>query len=182
MRCAVGSWLETLSFMTWLAAFVNSSLIYMFKPRSVSQTAAVVQKLAHAVNSTLPIQGPINNTFHSTPIFQAAAASSHTFASIRSTLFTALLIGLASEHVYLLALYVTRHVLREILWNHSPEEVALRKGNYLLKRQYLDAMHLEKPETQTSTIAERDPQEEFWTNQNGEDLGLAEIQRLQKAE
>jgi anoctamin-10 len=165
--------------MTWLAAFVNSSLIYMFKPRAVSQRSLLVDKFAHVVNNTLPINVISNNTFHSTPIYQAAAVSTDTFASIRATMFTALLVGLASEHAYLLARWATRHVLREVLWRHSAEEVELRNANFVMKRQYLDAMRLEVPQVDTNSLAQEDSDEAFY---GGGDQGLAEIQRLYKAQ
>src|SRR6266550_8774752 len=60
---SIGPWLDTLTFLTWLAAFINAALVYLFSPASQrlltsSATLANLRgKLAQASSEFLDGEG-----------------------------------------------------------------------------------------------------------------------------
>ena len=175
-------------FITWLAAFTNASLIYLFRPHAhqTSPLTATAEKVAHAVNATadvLHLSSPLTNgtdAFFTTRVHQAAQ-SHNTYNSITSVLFSALLVGLASEHAYLICRAAVRHILERAIWRGSKEEIELSKGEYEMKSTYLSAMQLEPVTIDTASVqrglldAASGPSA-FWSRQ---DTAIAEIKAMQ---
>jgi hypothetical protein len=113
----IGPWLDTLSFLTWLAALTNSALVYLFCPRSQSYCSAPSA-------STL-------DKVHQHIISAAGAAKGAEGvdggAATRELLWTALLIALVASHGYFALRAFVRHVMEKALW-HASVEVRAREA------------------------------------------------------
>jgi len=181
---SIGPWLDLLGALTWIAAITNASLIYMFQPRTSSALPVYAQlshKLAHGLNVTAnalnmtDVRSSQVEPFRTTRIHQATVAPGSSYYNIRTTVFTALLLGLASERIYQALRALTRHIMEELFWKQTPEAAALAKSEYKLKDQYVSAMGLEngQPEEEQPKRSFNEPayglSEAFW--QRG-DLGL----------
>lgn len=157
----LGPWLHTLGFITWLAAITNSGLVYLYRPHPdhacdplasnplVGVARQAMNATANALNSTM--LAPEKATFSPREAAYATSnihlASSHegTYSALRATMFSALLVALASEHGYLVARTAVRHVIERLLWRGTEEEIALRRGEERLKVGYMEGMGLEIP-------------------------------------
>ena len=119
-----------------------------------------------------------SDPFFTTPIFAAAHSTQNTYFNIRTTLLTALLIGLASEHLYIGLRWTVRHALEAALWHNSPEAVALHRTNFVLKRSYLSEVDIKsQPDRNAPKVGVVSTA--FFAQG---DHGLAEIRRLIKNE
>ncbi|KAJ7654605.1 calcium-activated chloride channel-domain-containing protein [Mycena polygramma] len=116
----IGPWLDTLSFLTWLAAVINSALVYLFCPRSQNHCNAapssldkVHQHIISAASAGVPAAGGAK--------YDGGAAT-------RELLGTALLIALVASHGYMVLRVGVRHVMEKALW-YASEEVRTRERN-----------------------------------------------------
>lgn len=125
----------------------------------------------------------------------SASHSTNSYLSIRDTLFAAVVVALTAEHVYGFIHIVTRFLLERLLWRDSEADCSIRKGEWELKKTYLEGMGLgsnqiggARPQTIDPVVEEvkrsiggqsTDAGEQFW--ERG-DVGLDEIRRLNKAE
>ncbi|EKM50205.1 uncharacterized protein PHACADRAFT_264804 [Phanerochaete carnosa HHB-10118-sp] len=151
----IGPWLDTLTFLTWLAALTNSALVYLFRPTDHCK----------AVGTTLQ---------HHHHHFSDANSST------RQLLTSAAVIALAASHGYLVLSMFVRHILERLMWKGSKEEQAAERLEAQIKQQYLRSIGV--ADVATGDLADSKvlrqnevPQEEqaFWA----EDEGLEELSK-----
>ncbi|CAL1715387.1 unnamed protein product [Somion occarium] len=156
----IGPWLDTLTFLAWLAALTNSALVYLFRPSD--QCKPVGTSLQHQHRHL-----------------------SNTNSSTRELLFSAMLVALAASHGYMVVRVIVRHVLERLLWKGSKEEKEAERMETVVKEQYLRSLGVadvreEKTDVAVATKADAvdvsDGAEAFWEF----DEGLDEIQRVLK--
>ncbi|KAJ7811213.1 calcium-activated chloride channel-domain-containing protein [Mycena olivaceomarginata] len=126
----IGPWLDTLSFLTWLAAVTNSALNY-----------------CNAAPSTLD------------KVHQHIISAADGGAATRELLVTALLIALAASHGYMALRAGVRHVMEKALW-HASDEVRMRErsereglvgtADVGVNGRTIDGADVVLPDTQTS--------------------------------
>lgn len=144
---SIGPWLEAMGAMTWLAAITNASLVYLYREHlsHPSPTADYLSDLAHNVTGHAPnITVPQNATVFFTSSMHLASHSPDPVGSVKSTLWRALLIALATEHAYLIFRATVRFCLNHLLWHDCKAEQAIRRSAMDLKRGYLEEMGLRK--------------------------------------
>src|SRR5262249_9634310 len=114
----VGPWLETLSFISWLAALTNAALVYMFHPEAdhIGGGTALTEHTAHS----------------------AAEASLRDAVSDLAT--PAFLLALSSSHGYMVARSLVRHFLSRLFWERAPEQRLASTMNRQVKEVYLHAV------------------------------------------
>lgn len=134
-----------------------------------------------------------NGTICATSNMHVAQQSPSPVSTIQATLFSALLVALATEHGYLVARVCVRFVLERVSWRDSEADVRVRGATHELRKAYLDEMGLKDGPVR---LAERsgkldearrvDAGEErtkadgnFWGRG---DVGLSEIRRRTKAD
>jgi hypothetical protein len=151
---SIGPWLDSLGFLTWLAALTNSALVYLFRDIS-------------AKNGNGSVNGVDNG---------APGASPSCSMVKRNLLFKAAVIALAASHGYIVVRGLVRHLLEKIVWDGCKEmEVAERKAREV-KEQYLKIIEGVERESADVDIREEDESIAFW----GFDEGLDEIRRSLK--
>ncbi|KAJ7780074.1 calcium-activated chloride channel-domain-containing protein [Mycena maculata] len=125
----IGPWLETLTFLTWLAALTNSALVYLFCPRAQNycNSPGTLDKV-HAHIISVAGAGP------------GAGAPADGGAAARELLGMALLIALAASHGYIAVRAVVRHVMEKALWHASGEVRARERGEREVKARFLTGL------------------------------------------
>jgi len=99
----IGAWLDMLTFLTWLAALVNASLVYLFSPAS--------HRLFSAAKS---LEGDAAG-----PSIMALGGDSTVQMEI--LLMRTLLIALIASHGYILVRVLVRHVVEQVWWKERSE-------------------------------------------------------------
>ncbi|KAK4055391.1 hypothetical protein OIO90_003229 [Microbotryomycetes sp. JL221] len=153
---SIGPWLEALSFLSWLSALTNAALVYLYRPLlSVPHPIAEqISKMTH-VNVTIPQNMTSTLNAHVTRIDLASQGinlqtnlvsntNNNVVASVKQTLFAALLVALASEHAYLVLRGTIRWLLNQFKWLDSKPEQQIRKNQLQMKRNYLEEFNLKK--------------------------------------
>ncbi|KAJ7036619.1 calcium-activated chloride channel-domain-containing protein [Mycena alexandri] len=176
----IGPWLDTLSFLAWLAAVVNSALVYLFCPRSQNHCNAgpsTLDKVHQHIISAASVGG-------STTSKQEGGDGS---AATRELLLTALLIALAASHGYMALRALVRHVMEKALWHGSAEVRTRETDEREVKKRFLTGL-VGPAEVGVQLDAEKDAPEKlaealpvdglggFWDH----DEGVQEIQRITK--
>lgn len=82
-----------------------------------------------------------------------ASNSNSPISSIKSTLWTALLIALATEHAYLVFRGVVRFLLHRMVWKDCKAEQQTRRSQLEMKRGYLEEMNLKKGPEELSELS-----------------------------
>ncbi len=161
----IGPWLDTLQFLTWLAALTNSALVFLFRPGKNEQCRPLGTSLEH-------------------PHAHRDASSSSSSATQRQGMLTsALLIALGASHGYILVRAVVRHALERMLWRGSREEREAERAETVVKEEYLrslgvadvvsaDEKGLDAAASPMTTEVGGEPSA-FW----GHDEGLDELSR-----
>ncbi|TCD69087.1 hypothetical protein EIP91_008729 [Steccherinum ochraceum] len=154
----IGPWLDSLTFLTWLAALTNSSLVYLFRPSDQCK----------------PMGTSLSHKHH-----HLASQDSST----KTLLFTAMLVALAASHGYMIVRVLVRHVLERVLWKGSREERESERLDSVVKKEYLKTLGVadvaqgveaEKRETkQVADSAISDGEKAFWEF----DEGLQELEK-----
>lgn len=111
----IGPWLDSLSFLSWLAALTNSALVYLFRPSDHCKPLATTLERKHIYLS-------------------------HSDASSREMLLSALLIALAASHGYIVVRVLVRHVLERLLWRGTVEEREAERVETVVKEEYLKSL------------------------------------------
>ncbi|SCZ87275.1 BZ3500_MvSof-1268-A1-R1_Chr2-2g04741 [Microbotryum saponariae] len=221
----IGPWLDVLSFISYLAAFTNSSLVYLYRPHCdvSSPTRAFLSSLWSRGNDTLAANtthihatsnmhlatrgdpgGFFKAVLNGTNAVQATkealggglSSTPSNLPLITSTLFSALLVSLFSEHIYLVVRTTVRFILHRTSWIGSEAANRVRRSGLELRRNYLDELGLKKTPkelaedsgriSRTKDTAEkekmaedtkRNEREGFW---KGQDKGLIELKRVAK--
>ncbi|KAJ6471863.1 calcium-activated chloride channel-domain-containing protein [Mycena sanguinolenta] len=133
----IGPWLDTLSFLTWLAAVTNSALVYLFCPRSQNHCSAgpaepsTLDKVHQHIISAA--SASVNQSDPHAPGEDGGAAT-------RELLVTALLIALAASHGYMALRACVRHVMEKALWHASDEVRTTERGEREVKRRFLESI------------------------------------------
>ncbi|OBZ66740.1 hypothetical protein A0H81_13200 [Grifola frondosa] len=156
----IGPWLESLTFLTWLAALTNSALVYLFRPQDHCKPLRTSLQHDHR-----HLSGPE--------------------APARQMLGSALLIALAASHGYIILRVLVRHTLERCLWRGSAEEREAERVETVVKEQYLkslgvaDVVNVEAREKAAAAVGEVDQEESslFWAH----DEGLDELTRTKDA-
>jgi len=161
---SIGPWLESLSFLTWLAALTNSALVYLF------HGDGAVGKNGNGNGSTrLETNIQINNTH-----LPETTVSYNTNGTKRDLRFKAMLIALAASHGYIIVRGLVRHLLEKIVWAGCKEIEEAERNSREVKGRYLESV------AGSSVDVDVEPEEEegksFW----GYDEGLDEILRVVK--
>lgn len=112
----IGPWLDSLTFITWLATLTNSSLVYLFRPSDQCK-ATTGTTLQHQHQHL-----------------------SHPDSSTRGLLLSAVVIALAASHGYIVLRMVVRHILERVLWKGSDEEKESERLETAVKQQYLKSI------------------------------------------
>ncbi|KAJ7902476.1 calcium-activated chloride channel-domain-containing protein [Mycena leptocephala] len=176
----IGPWLDTLSFLTWLAAVINS--------RSSTSSAR-----ARRTTATRRRARSTRCTSTSSLRRLRRAARAERCAQRRGDaelLMTAVLIALAASHGYMIVRAGVRHVMEKALW-HASEEVRTReRGEREVKERFLTGLvgtadigvngrSVEGTEVKLDADVPATPVEglaSFWDH----DEGVQEIQRITK--
>ncbi|KAH8103893.1 DUF590-domain-containing protein [Cristinia sonorae] len=112
----IGPWLDSLAFLTWLAALTNSALVYLFRPSDHCK-AVVGTSLSHKHHYL-----------------------SNSDSSTRELLYTAMLVALAASHGYMLVRILIRHIVERVLWKGSKEEQEAERMDTAVKKEYLKSL------------------------------------------
>lgn len=149
---SIGPWLEVLGFIAWLAAMVNSALVFLFQPSdapNASPYETIMRSHLHPTssqyNGTTPGKVVDSIVYPHDPAHspRSPLSFSNFLPSFLPTsgragaLIAALLVALASEHVYGVARAFVRHILERALWRGSEEETTLRRREWESRRDTL---------------------------------------------
>ncbi|EIW72964.1 hypothetical protein TREMEDRAFT_26589 [Tremella mesenterica DSM 1558] len=155
----IGSWLQTLSIISWIGAVTNATLIYLFRPSTA---------LHHQTpNPNVPIHG---NTHIS--VLLATYRSPPTLQTLLPVLIPLGLIALAASHGFLVLRWVVDGIAERVLWRGSEEERKLQKLK--AKSGNVEQRVMEKRIYDLGSLRGG-----FW---NGGEEGAREIGRVTKAE
>ncbi|KAG2065926.1 DUF590-domain-containing protein [Suillus decipiens] len=143
----IGPWLESLSFLTWLSALTNSSLVYLFRPPNQQEyeTGTMVD-----ANATDESQNRVS------------------LAATRELLMSALLIAMLASHGYLVMRAAVRHILNRAIWMGSREKKEAERVEREMKDQYLSSLGPCTP-GENVTFEMTGEWATFWTTDEGMD-------------
>nr|XP_019014019.1 uncharacterized protein I206_00096 [Kwoniella pini CBS 10737]OCF52800.1 hypothetical protein I206_00096 [Kwoniella pini CBS 10737] len=165
----IGSWLETLSIISWIGAITNSTLIYLFRP--------YVYRSDQTPNPNVtPIPG-------SASLHQIISnfSDSPTIKAILPTLIPLGLIALLASHGYIILNWIINGFAERLMWRNSQEEKQVQKLISENKQQFNSSSN-NKKEINKKRIWEKESWKDvngFW---NGGEEGGREIGRSLKAE
>ncbi|KAF8167034.1 calcium-activated chloride channel-domain-containing protein [Mycena galopus ATCC 62051] len=167
----IGPWLDTLSFLTWLAALTNAGLVYLFCPRSASYCGA--RTLSQRIISAASLPGDA--------LVDGPGEAEGDGATTRELLLMALLIALAASHGYMALRAGVRHVLEKALWHGSEEVRTMERSEREVKERFFTNLvgatdvGVNGPDFDGERT-EEEGLESFWDH----DEGIQEIQRITK--
>ncbi|WWD22681.1 hypothetical protein CI109_107174 [Kwoniella shandongensis] len=111
----IGTWLDTLSIISWVGAVTNSTLIYLFRP---STTLHHQTPNPHVVSTTgSPALSHIVSDYYSSPTLQ----------TLLPTLIPLGLVALAASHGFIILRWIVEGLAERILWRGSAEQVEIEK-------------------------------------------------------
>ncbi|UZJ55207.1 hypothetical protein CBS101457_004527 [Exobasidium rhododendri] len=205
---SIGPWLEVLGFIAWLSSMFNAALVFLFSPspeahlpgHSVYETTFRTHLHDSGVtlsgNNGTASPGKIVNSIlyptdpaHSprSPLsFSNLLPSSLPTSGATGALVAALLLALASEHIYGIALGGVRHILERALWKGSEEETILRRREWEQRQETLSHSGLANtalPGKSEKVGIQTESNDPFWSSSSvGGDVGLSVIQGSSKRE
>ena len=138
---SIGPWLESLSFLTWLATLTNSALVYLFRDGAT--------KNGHST------------THNNTPDSYNGVK--------RDLLFKAVVIALAASHGYIVVRAVVRHLLEKILWDGCKDIEEAKRNAREVKVQYLKRIGDVDGEQKVACTPEEEEGKAFWGYDEGLD-------------
>lgn len=156
---SIGPWVDALTFICYLGAITNASLIYLLKPfvptQSTSTASGTVQEILQAVGNathikTLPA-APGSVPYTTTRL----AGAQGNYALTTQALVAALLCALASEHGFILIRSIVKHLFERMLWQGSKEEAYTRGLNWQLRRDYIKSHEGEVFEKEINRLTDR---------------------------
>lgn len=165
----IGPWLEALTFLTWLSALTNTSLVYLFCPRSQNQC------------SDRNLHPSSIDKVHAR-LFTAAGTGTVGEGSVDDTvelLKTALLIAFAASHGFMLLQSAVRHVVERAVYKESEEVKDREREDREIKESFLRGVVMKDDVKGAAAKAMREADVDddvFW----GHDEGVQEIQRISK--
>ncbi|WWC90176.1 uncharacterized protein L201_005109 [Kwoniella dendrophila CBS 6074] len=163
----IGSWLQTLSIISWIGAVTNSTLIYLFRPY-----------VYHSDQTPNPNITPIPGSAHLHEIISKYNISP-SFKSILPTLIPLALIGLIASHGYIILNWLINGLIERLYWRNSQEQKSLQKLQ--LSSSNKEDIYGGKSKEQKRLWEKQEWKEPngFW---NGGEEGGREIGRALKAE
>ncbi|KAF8327348.1 calcium-activated chloride channel-domain-containing protein [Amanita rubescens] len=192
---SIGPWLDTLTFLTWLAAFINAALVYLFSPES--------QRLLTSSATLANLRGKLAQASSEATEFLDGEGASLVHGTERLLMWT-LLVALIVSHGYILIRLVIRHVAEQVWWKERAEvkhrewEVKNVRGRFLkslgVKKDQIDIWQArEENKSGSEKWGEEEPEEgkvaektsgpttdaswnEFWDHDDGGE----EIERISK--
>ncbi|KAK2465474.1 hypothetical protein APHAL10511_002366 [Amanita phalloides] len=109
---SLGPWLDTLSFLAWLAALINSALVYLFSPASKrlhsSSLSRAQEKLFSAAKSGLEEE-------------ERTVMDESSTTEMKGLLMRTLLVALIASHGYILVRFVVRRIAEQVWWRERAE-------------------------------------------------------------
>lgn len=108
----IGSWLETLSIISWIGAITNATLIYLFRPSPVSPDLH-----SQSPNPNFPTPG--------SPSLSHIVSAYHSSSSLSEwypQLATLGLWALGASHGYIVLKWVVEGIVERVWWRGSVEE------------------------------------------------------------
>ncbi|WWC57606.1 uncharacterized protein I303_100138 [Kwoniella dejecticola CBS 10117] len=166
----IGSWLETLSIISWIGAITNSTLIYLFRPY-----------VYHSDQTPNPNVTPIPGSASLHHII-SNYTESPTVKAILPTLVPLGLIALLASHGYIILNWIVNGLAERTLWRNSEEEKEVQK---LLSANTSASANVNEnglSRKEKKRVWEKDAWKDvagFW---NGGEEGGREIGRALKAE
>ncbi|KAL7420471.1 hypothetical protein Q5752_004421 [Cryptotrichosporon argae] len=167
----VGSWLHTLSIISWLGAVTSSTLIYLFRPLALMHHAAPL------ADADRPVE------FGSAPLSHFFSAPLPALQRALPTAVPVLALALAASHAHIVLRWAIDHVAERVLWRGSAEEREvhrMREGGGAQVRERLKRTDEDrKAAAANGDGAVVDAGAGFW---NGGEEGARAIGRLLKTE
>ncbi|KAH8926348.1 DUF590-domain-containing protein [Atractiella rhizophila] len=185
----VGPWLTAMEFLLWIASITNSSIIYLFTPHPSSEFSNFATSEHSHINpgisnTTSTLTGRALS-YVSSKVF-LASQHPHAYESIKSVLFSSLLVGLASEHVYFIVRFFVQTAVERLLWTGGKAHRRLRNNEVLVKKRFLESSGAgtgASPKGNGSEgfveVEKEEAEAAFW---NFEPKGIEEVKKLVKSE
>jgi hypothetical protein len=128
----IGPWLETLSFLSWLAALTNSALVYLFRPGA--QTPHTYEHEHETVFSHE----------HHHLVFSD---------DTREVLLVALLVAFGASHAHALVRQLVRHIIERVFWRGSKEVRETEMAERKVKEAFLKKIAVPQDERRSGSRA-----------------------------
>lgn len=191
----IGPRLDALTFLTWLGALTNSTLVYLFHPRHSSMSSTMFATNFNTTTfTTTPNATLVSNFADLTPVEKVQKSFFDTDGKFSSAgkelMVSAALIALVASHGFIIVRVLIKHLVGRIVWKGSAEVVDRERRDREVKERFLNGMvatrvspggrDLQRMRSTRDLTAEEDPLDStaqaFWAN----DEGLEEIQRIAK--
>ncbi|KIL56516.1 hypothetical protein M378DRAFT_172635 [Amanita muscaria Koide BX008] len=134
----IGPWLDTLTFLTWLAALVNASLVYLFSPISKQLFAASAAGISRAHEKLFGAAAAKLQNLNEKHIGPTAGGSST--VEMELLLMRSLLIALIASHGYILVRALVRHVVEQLWWRERTEVKQREKEVMAVRERFLKGL------------------------------------------
>ncbi|KAF8625524.1 hypothetical protein AX17_006836 [Amanita inopinata Kibby_2008] len=189
----IGPWLDALTFLTWLAALSNASLVYLFSPMSERffSSTAVLEKAHKGLFAAV---GSESASFNAGEDVGSAGPGGSSTSTMEVLLMRALLIALISSHGYILLRALVSRIVEQIWWRERSEVRQRENEEMGVRERFLKGLGAEKDVTgwegesrddvhdeggreETATrVPREDVLQGFWDH----DDGVEEIERISK--
>jgi hypothetical protein len=137
---SLGPWVEALSWITYLGALTNASLVFLLRPSSSHITYASTKAVSTKVGQDLAgNQTSIGSNTNPHYVATRISQTQGDLPNIKNILLGALLCALASEHAFVLLRYAVAHLMDMLVWRGSVEELTLRRSEWLTKKDYVES-------------------------------------------
>ncbi|PFH53223.1 hypothetical protein AMATHDRAFT_73446 [Amanita thiersii Skay4041] len=177
----IGPWLDALTFLTWLAALTNASLVYLFSPASekIFSRSSVLEKAHEGLMAAATAESNI--------VQEVPNANGGSIAAIETLLLRALLIALIASHGYILLRVAIRHIVEQVWWRERSEVKEREREEKNVRKRFLKGLGVEKGEgtgTKHREVSETiggqpgDQQRELLNGFWNHDDGIEEIERI----
>jgi len=168
---SLGPWVEALSWITYLGALTNASLVFLLRPSSSHITYASTKAVSTKVGQDLAgnqtsIGSNLNPHYVATRISQTQGD----LPNIKNILLGALLCALASEHAFVLLRYAVAHLMDMLVWRGSVEERTLRRSEWLTKKDYVESRGVDAFEREIQKLRNAEGDDSKDIHQSSDDI------------
>ncbi|KAJ9120048.1 hypothetical protein QFC22_002945 [Naganishia vaughanmartiniae] len=150
---SIGPWLNTMSFISWVAFITNATLTYLFRPsfensathQSINPNVRTYSfanygsNFLHAVLDDPSLASNGTSPDSAQAVLPAWIADSHLVKTILPIALPTLFVGLLASHSYLLVKFAAQWIAEKLLWQGSDEAHGLQHGEEMMKKRYLSA-------------------------------------------
>ncbi|TFK66243.1 DUF590-domain-containing protein [Pluteus cervinus] len=156
----IGPWLDALTFLTWLGALCNSSLVYLFCPEWQAHSKCATGTSSYPAMGAMGSMGTFSAAQSRESVvqkvhrqlFSASGATSYgnggSFPgaeegdglATRDLLLTALVIALAASHGYILLRSVIRHIVERVVWRGSVERIERERDERAVRERFFSGL------------------------------------------